>query len=239
MPSTILDFACGHCFVALVLTLGACSHSQSTAPQKKPEYQPSPPEFSITRIDGGQLTRYAPGVKGLTTPVAGTSLHRTFIILNDPASPIEIVSFGFHTSDELLSSRPCMPEKPESWSCAKLTYVLQWSLKARSAVTAWEVHNLVFDAMNRFLWDDKIVNNTRGDDASIEAGAEHKTDRVAWWNSSETGKLSEWVTSLLVVGAVRTKENIIWNCNRSGLQSQMKSLSLEIPPLLRSGPNAP
>jgi hypothetical protein len=195
----------------------------------------------MTRIDGGPLTKYAPGIKGLTKPVAGTSLHRALIILNDSTSPIEISNFGFHTSDELLSSEPCTPAEQlansTGWNCAKLTYVLRWSLKARAAVTVWEVHNLVFDAMNRFLWDDKITNNARsGDDAGIEAGMEHKTDRVAWWNASQTGKLSEWVTSVLIVGAARTKENTIWTCDKPGLQSQMKPLSLEIPALLRSEP---
>jgi hypothetical protein len=170
--------------------------------------------------------------------VAGTSLRRAFIILNDPASPVEIRAFGFYTSDTLLSSRPCTPAEqlanPMDWRCAKLTYVLNWSLRARASVAAWEVHNSVFDVMNRFLWTDKNANNVRGSDAAdLEAGTEHKTDRVSWWNSSQTDNLSKWVTSVLFVGSARTKDGTVWRCDKESLQAQMKALSLEIPPELK------
>jgi hypothetical protein len=129
-------------------------------------------------LDGGPLTTYAPGTKSLTKQVVGTSLHRTFIILNDPNSLVEIGAFGLDMSDQTLSLQPCSAAEqltnPMSWNCAELTYVLTWSLKSRSSVSAWEVHNSLYDVMKRYLWTNKAANDAQGSDAGgLEPGSEH------------------------------------------------------------------
>lgn len=224
----------GYSVLSILLLFGACSRPQPAGVK--------PSRFSVTKLNGGPLTTYAPGNKKLVKEVPGSSIRRTFIILNDPASPIEITSFGFHVDNSLLSSYPsdCTPAvqlaNPMDWRCAKLMYIVDWSIKTRASIAAWEVHNSVFDEMNRFLWDAKTANDARGSDAAgLEAGTEHKTDRVSWWNSTQTNNLGKWVTSVLYVGSVRTKDGKVWRCDEESLRAQIKSLSLEIPSDLKQG----
>jgi hypothetical protein len=170
----------------------------------------------------------------LTKPVPETSLRRTFIILNDPSSPVEIDSFGADVSDKLLPLHRCTAAEqfsdPFSWNCAELVYDLKWSLRARSAASAWEVHNSVYDAMNRFLWTTKTANDAQGSDAGgLEPGSEHKTDRVAWWNSTQTANLSKWVTSIVYVAAVRTKDGAVWKADKEALRGELKAMSFDPP----------
>jgi hypothetical protein len=66
-------------------------------------------------LDGGPLTTYAPGTKALTKQVVGTSLHRTFIILNDPNSLVEIGAFGLDMSDQTIKPYRCsLAQQPNS-----------------------------------------------------------------------------------------------------------------------------
>ena len=216
--------------LSVIFAFGSCSYS--TPQGQKSNSKPANPHFTVAKLDGGPLTAYAPGINGLTKPVAGISLRRTFIILNDPGSPIEIRTFGFYTSDELLSSRPCPPAEqltnPMDWNCAKLVYVLNWTLRAQASVVAWELHNSVFDVMNRFLWTNKSAYYAQGRDArGLEPGTEHKTDRVLWWTSGQTANLSKWVTSIVYVAAVRTKDGSGWRFDKDALRAQMKALSFE------------
>jgi hypothetical protein len=223
------------CFLSVILALSSCN---SPAQKQNSESKPATPRFAITKMDAGPLTTYAPGTKGLTKQVVGTSLHRTSIILNDPSSPVEIVAFGLDTSNRTLSSQPCTAAEqltdPMSWNCAKLMYDLTWSLRARSSVSAWEVHNSVYDVMNRFLWADKSANDAQGSDAGgLEPGSEHKTERVSWWNSTQAANLSKWVTSIVYVAAVRTKDGAVWKADKEALRGELRSMSFEPPEELK------
>ena len=219
---------------AAVLALCACSHSLPFEP-KKPETKPTPPRFSITTLDAGPLTRYAPRAKELTEAVPGTSVRRSFTILNDPASPVKISGFGLRMYDDpssLYSTlyEHCTPEKQlaDSFDCARLVYVLDWSFKAQSPVIAWEANSLAFDAMNRFLWANEFANGTRGKDATgLELGTEYKTDRIGWWSIGQTDNLGKWITSVVFMTSVRTKDGAVWLCDKEALKVQMRALSLD------------
>jgi hypothetical protein len=191
-----------------------------------------PPKLLLTRFDGGLLTEYAPNVKNAAKPVSGSSLRRSYIIVNDPDCPIEIGSFSFRT-EAMQPSASCPSAKQLNdgygpYECGKLLYVLEWSLKARSPVTAWETYNSVFDAMNRFLWTDTSLAEGRAT-RDMNPGKEFKMDRIFWWGSAHTDNLAKWITSVLFVGSARMKDGTVWRCDNHTLQAQMKALSLEIP----------
>jgi len=82
--------------LSAVLALAACSRSEPKGAETAPRSEPSEGKQnrlrrdSITKLDGGQLTRYAPSAKELTEAAPGTSARRSLIVLNDPASPVEI-----------------------------------------------------------------------------------------------------------------------------------------------------
>jgi hypothetical protein len=221
----------GYCVISVAVLICACSRRGST------EAKPTAERFSVTKLDGGPLTTYAPGMKGLMKPVLGTSLRRTFIILNDPDSPIEIVTWfsyrwGSPTSTVLHAAEQLAD--PTNWRCATFLYDYDWSIKARTPVAAWEIHNAEFDAVNHYLWDHDMLSNTQGSDAGgLDPGKEQKTGRVWWWNSSQTANLGKWLTSVAFVDSVRTKDGKIWRCGKEGLVAQMKVLSFEIPPELK------
>jgi hypothetical protein len=191
------------------------------------------------KIDGGPLTTYAYNAKGRTKPVTGTSLHRTFYVLNDSHSPMQIRAFDFTTKELTFNDHSCsLAPDPRSLLCGRLMYDLKWTYDAKAAVLAWEFQNSVFDVMNRFLWDDTSSvdpqQRTQGIEAAVlEPGRAYEFDRAFWWNAQETRKLGEWVTSVVYVRAVRTKEGKVWNFDKDGLRDQIKSLSLEIPAELR------
>ena len=208
--------------LSVVLALNVCSCSQP----KKPAPKPTLPRFSITRLDGGTLTRYAPeGGKVLTEAIPGTSVRRSFVILNDPACPVKVGAFGFSMHD---LDRP------------NLLYSLDWAFKAQSPVTAWEAKAYAFDQMNRFLWADKFANGTRGKDATgLELASEYKTDRERWlrWlaedQAAAADNFGKWTTSVVFMTAARTKDGKVWFCDKEALKGQVGALSLEIPSELR------
>jgi hypothetical protein len=230
------------CFAAALLTgqvLSLClmcgCKIPATPGSLKQESKTAISRFHVSRLDGGPLTEYVPSSKTLSRVVSGTSLRRSYIILNDPACPIEISSFTFRPDKNLVSSGSfCTPEgkASKSWECAKFVYGLYWSFKPQASVTAWEAHNFVFDAMNRFLWTDTTGGAERGA-ADMNPGTEYKIDRVAWWDSAHTNNLAKWITSVVLVGSVRKKDGVIWLWDKEGLRVQMKALSMEIPPELK------
>jgi hypothetical protein len=214
-----------------VLALGAWSCSQ---PKKPPK--PTPPRFSIAHLDGAPLTRYAPeGGKVLTEAIPGTSVRRSFVILNDPACPVKISAFGFtmdyEESQYSISHSHCTlgEQLANSGDCPYLLYSLDWAFKAQSPVTAWEAKAYAFDQMNRYLWTDNFANGTHGKDATgLELGTEYKTDRLRWWTIQLADNLGKWVNSVVFVTAARTKDGKVWICDKEALKSQIGALSLEI-----------
>lgn len=223
-------------FVAALLTgqfLSVCGCKTSATPELlKQESKTAISRFRVSLLDGGPLTEYVPSSKTLSRAVAGTSLRRSYIILNDPACPIEISGFTFRPDKNLVSSGGfCTPEgkSSDSWDCAKFVYGLYWSLKPQSSVTAWEAYNFVFDAMNRFLWTDTGESGP----VDMNPGTEYNIDRVAWWDSTHTSNLAKWLTSVVLIGSVRRKDGGVWRCDKEGLLVQMKALSMEIPPELK------
>jgi hypothetical protein len=145
-------------------------------------------------------------------------LRRSFIILNDPNCPLQITSFGLRTEqpDRLL----------ENFAKARLVYVIHWGLMPRSLIAAWEVRNIVFDPLNRFVIDNHAGP---GDAEPLAAGEEYETDRIGWWKSEQTDQLGRWLTSIVFVTTIRTGEGKVWSYDKQALRSAMKELSLEPP----------
>jgi hypothetical protein len=202
--------------LSAVLALGAWSCAQHKEPPK-----PAPPRFSITRLDGGPLTRFKrehvkpvpDGVwltSGITEAIPGTSVRRSFVILNGPACPVKVRAFG------LGSSMVDYHEPPS------LLYALDWAFKAQLPVTAWEAKAYAFDQMNRYLWTDEFANGTQGKDATgLELATEYKTDRVRVWTFQLADNLGRWLTSVVFVTVARTKEGSVWFCDKEALKSQI------------------
>ena len=219
--------------LSAVLALGACSQP------KKPQ-SPIAPRFSITRLDGGPLTRYSHESKVLTEAIPGTSVRRSFVILNDAASPLKVSAFGFRMlydeSQYSMSNSHCGADEQlaNPFRCPHLLYTIEWAFKAQSPVTAWEAKAYAFDQMNRYVWTDEFANGTRGKDATgLELATEYKSDRVRWWTIQLTDNLGRWLTSVVFVTAARTKDGKVWLCDKEAIKNQIVALSLEIPSELK------
>jgi hypothetical protein len=216
-----MTICCNSTRAALVITVAFLCSCQRLAPQKQ-DQSPTLPRIAVAKLDGGPLTTYDYDAKGRTKPVGDTSLRRSFIILNDPNCPLQITSFGFRTeaSDRTL----------EEVTGARLTYLVDFSLMPRSSITAWELHDLVFDTLNRFLWREIESNEARtGDTKQLQAGGEHKTIRESWWKSAQTDRLGKWLTSIVFVTNIRAADGKIWSCDRDALKAQMTRLSFDLP----------
>jgi hypothetical protein len=154
--------------------------------------------------------------------IPGTSVRRSFVILNDSACPVKVSIFG------LGSSMVDYHEPPS------LFYSLDWAFKAASPVTAWEAKAYAFDQFNRYLWTDEFANGTQGTDAAgLEVATEYKTSRVRRWTFQLADNLGRWLTSVVFVTAARTKDGKVWLCDKDALNSQIRALSLEIPSELK------
>lgn len=190
--------------------------------QTKKESPATAPRFTLTKLDGGPLTRFDPSAPGRTKQVPDTSLHRSFVILNDSNFPLQITSFGFRAEepDRMITEL----------TNARLAYVFDWSLRPRISITAWEVHDVRFDLLNRFL-DDHINDNAvrTGDTKQLTAGEEYKTNRMNWSKSEETDQLGRWLTSILFVSAIRTADGKVWSCDKSALTAQISQLGFQLP----------
>jgi hypothetical protein len=204
--------------IALAFTGTLLCSCQKPSPQ---EHEPSTP-ITVTKVDGGPLTVYDYSAKGRTKAVTGTTLRRSFVILNDPNCPLEITSFGLRTEDPGRTM--------EDATSARLAYVLHWHLRSRASITAWEVQNLVFDTLNRFVTGIVDTNEARtGDTKQLGAGEDYETDREGWWKSPQTDQLGRWLTSVVFVTAIRTEDGKVWSSNKQSLVAKMKQLSFELP----------
>jgi hypothetical protein len=224
---------------AYVLSAALALYACSCEPKKA---KPKPPRFSIARLDGGQLTRIAIHGKALTEAIPGTSVRRSFVILNDATCPVKVSAFGLSLHEYSFPHSDCTAEEQRAFTydCPRLFYDLEWTFKAQSPVTAWEATAYAFDQMNRFLWADKFANGTRGKDATgLELATEYKTDRERWlrWLAEDQAaaddNFGKWTTSVVLVTAARTKDGRVWFCDKEALKSQIGTLSLEIPSELK------
>jgi hypothetical protein len=202
---------------AMLFALSACRPPE----RQKHEKAPAIPKLTVTTVDGGPLTMYDDHVKGRTKPVRDTTLRRSFVILNDPTCPVQVTSFSLRTED---------PGRTWEELGYRLAYIDTLALMPHSSVTAWEIHDIAFDAMNRYLWADAINNEARtGDTKQLEPGVEHRTERWSAWKANDTDKLSTWITSILFVSTIRTADGKVWVYDKDALRLQMKQLSFDSP----------
>jgi len=179
-------------------------------------------KLHVSKLDGGKLTGYDWDSVGGVKEIAGTSIRRTFFLVNDPTCPIEITAFGFHVT----KAEPILRQIKD----ATLRYDLRWTLTPRTSVAQWEAHNLTFDSMNRFLWRDTNGNGPEtGEAGDLPALRPHSAARVHWWTTGQTGHLGKWVTSILYIGKTRTTAGDVWVADNAKLLAEVKNLGFDIP----------
>jgi len=205
-----------------VLSIGAVLLSGCANPQRTQNSETVASPITVTRSDAGPLTAYDYTAKQSTRVVADTSLRRSNVILNDSSSPLQITSFGLRTQ----TPDPTL----ERITGARLVYLFDFKLMPRTSITAWAIHDAVFDPLNHFVERFVTTNEAfTGDSKQLNGNEEHATNRMGWWKTAETGHLEKTLTSILFVATVRTADGKVWSCDRDAIKSQMKQLSFELP----------
>src|SRR5262249_46854743 len=89
-------FGCPRFVWCLPITIALISLCSCEKPKLQPKVE-AQNAVTVARVDGGPLTSYDAASRTRSSPVAGSPLRRSFVILNDPESPLQITSFGRRT----------------------------------------------------------------------------------------------------------------------------------------------
>jgi len=210
-------------WILLVSALSAAGAFLCSCGQKAAERRAaSADKITATRLDGGPVTIFEYGVKGRTREIQGSSLRRTYVLLNDPTCPVQIKSFSLSTQ----APEPLIEQTVER----PLARISRWTLISRERVVEWETETVIFDAFNRFVSHFTNGNPPRsGANKDLSPGEDAKTDLFSWITKDEAVQLGDWITSLHFVTNVRTADGKVWSYDAPRIRTGAGEFSLELP----------
>ncbi len=160
--------------------------------------------IKVTTLDGGSVvTELTYGIK----VNRGSSLRRTWVVLNDPRSPVQLKGVGVLTRYK---------------SNGGYSYIPTGSLSAREAISAIEVRFLLFDVFGEH------IKTLSGDEVTeILANKPFKVEEIGSWRAWESD-VSALLTVVAFVGHVRTKTGTIWRYNSGAIEKELNKIRLKV-----------
>ena len=160
--------------------------------------------IKVTTLDGGSVvTELTYGIK----VNRGSSLRRTWVVLNDPRSPVQLKGVGVLTRYK---------------SNGGYSYIPTGSLSAREAISAIEVRFLLFDVFGEH------IKPLSGDEVTeILANKPFKVGEIGSWRAWESD-VSALLTVVAFVGHVRTKTGTIWRYNSGAIEKELNKIRLKV-----------
>ncbi len=159
-------------------------------------------DIQTTNLDGGSV------VTDLGDDIKinkGSSLHRTWTVLNDPSCPIQLSDAGIQTLYEY-----------------RLGYDFRatGSAKTSKAVQAFEIRYLLYDVFGGHI---RTLSSTEIKD--LPSGATHRL--VQSWHPVE-GEVSQLLNVVAFVAQVRGEDGRIWRFNQKAVADELGRIQLKV-----------
>lgn len=158
--------------------------------------------IKVTKVDGGSLM-----TDGRTTNKTKKSplLKRSWIILNDASSPVQLKDTGLTTTFDLTDQYLFRPVG---------------QLLASEAITAFDIRFILFDGTNHHL---QTLSYEKLE--TIAANEPFIMKNSSSWRAVEND-VSELITVVSFVAQVKTSSGKTWRYNAEALRNQLKRLGL-------------
>ena len=136
----------------------------------------------------------------------GSSLQRTWVVLNDSSAPIQLDSAGIKTA----------------YGKRNYKYRPVGSVLASKAVSAFQVRYLLYDMFGEHL---KTLSGTEVVD--VAAGASYPLTDIGTWRAWEND-VSKLLTVVVFVAQVRTANGKIWRYDKDAIGDQLNQIHLRV-----------
>lgn len=160
--------------------------------------------LQISIEDGGTVVTDRPGLRVKVNE--NSSLHRTFIVINDPNCPVQLDSTGIRTSYSDLS----------------YSYWPSGIVKANEAISALEIRYLLFD-----MFGNHIKTLSALEVADIDYGKEIRFRGTSSWQAQESGVI-QLLTIVSFVGNVRKADGSIWRYREKPISDELNKIRLTV-----------
>ena len=136
----------------------------------------------------------------------GSSLHRSWVVLNDSGCPLQITGAGIRTEygDRNYNFKPVGSAKPTV------------------AITAFDLRFLLYDAFGEHM---RTLSGT--EIADVAAGSSYSLSEIGSWRAWEND-VSQLLTVVAFVAQVRSSEGSIWRYNEKRLGEQLRKIQLRV-----------
>ena len=198
--STCLSLA-----VLCALAFPACGQQQPAnagQPAKSVNHADSSEPMQVTVSDGGSVVTDL----GYEIQVnKGSSLHRSFVTINDPAAPLTLQNVGVATK----------------YAGNRYDFRATGALLPREPIQAVEVRIVLFDVFGGRM---KTLSATHVTDLQAQPVV---IERWGTWYAWEND-VSEFLTSVAFVANVRTASGHVWHFNDKRVGEELAKLNLKV-----------
>jgi hypothetical protein len=160
-------------------------------------------ELKTEVVDGG------PAVTDLGYNVQvnkGSTLHRSFAIINDPSAPIQLAGTGVNTR----------------YGRDRYSFVPVGTVSPSEALTAFEVRFVLYDVFGNRLKTLSAMHVT-----DMPGGSSIGIADIGSWYAFEA-EVSELLTVAAFVANVRTASGKVWRANEKKVTEELEKLNLKV-----------
>jgi len=168
-------------------------------------------EIISTNLDGGPVTT-STGIGGKVN--AKSSLHRAWIVINDPGCPIQISGTGIQTRYE----------------AGNFNFVAAGSFNPSADTAAFEIRYVLYD-----LFGNHMITLSDTEVADWKSG---KTTALnGLWPASHDDVMG-LLTVVTFVGRARSQDGKIWRCDPDAIKQRLAEINLQNDSVLNPSPAA-
>lgn len=160
-------------------------------------------EVSVTSTDGGSNVTV---LSGSIKVNSGSTLRKTFYILNEDGSPITLQDLGVETRYDDRSYE----------------FYPKGKISANEDVQAFWVSFILFD-----VYGDRVESLAYSEVEDLAQGANHAFSKYAAWRASEND-VEAYLTSVAYVRKARRKNGTVWTADMNAIVEKLKELPLVI-----------
>jgi len=159
-------------------------------------------ELKVDSVDGGSvITELSSGIK----VNEGSSLHRTFVTINDISSPVQLQGSGIIVTFEN----------------SRYSFAGHGNASAAEALSAFEVRHVLFG-----MFGERIKTLSAEEVRDLEKASSFYLGHEEW-NATE-GQVSDLLTVVSFVASVRTASGRVWHCDLKKISEAIGQLNLSL-----------
>lgn len=156
-------------------------------------------KLEITTLDGGTVVTKLSGNIAVNK---GSSLNRTWIVINNPSCPAQIDGVGINAV----------------YTGREYNFKPVGEISAKEPITAYEIHHVLYNVFGEHV---KTLSNQDVVDIDTKTGF----SEYASWYASEN-QISEYLIAVSYVANIRTAKGIVWQYGPSVIEEELRKIRL-------------